>query len=414
MKLKTKTLPIFLFTFLATMPTFFLNSCATDPSLQWEITTSSNTLDSFQKQIIISSNLSVSWNYDSNYELYATFDKTSTSLTITYEASVDSSTTWTINAKYKKSTKPVNLVVNIFNVDFNQYWDYINQRTFSLFSLVGQTGVWGTGWIYNKVSDLEDDFRYYLLTNWHVAQGFMDQGMTQLSYCSNIFKDNSIAVGDYVNFDNYTLLDENALDDYRPIFNSIDPTITNQSYIIDSFMIEVDFGSSFNTTLQSSLLDLNQYYLANEKHVNQFSSTISEFGAQQYFIGGYPANTSIPGNPVANWTYDKLQLKDQKSFDPKQNQKWYNTSTVWKSQNYNVSGSFYVFEDNQAGGLSGGSSGSMVINNNFEIIGQYWGGSTSSNGIWNGSCLLFATDDTASWVSYNYSFLEYWDMLIGN
>lgn len=400
MKSKIKKLSILTAAF-TTVPLVVLSSCNTNQSPidieDWEVTSSSTTLNDFKQQVIITSNADIwSWDYDLSYGSYVTFDRENKTLTLTYEVSVASLENWTITAIYKGHTKSINLTIDYFDFDYTPYFNYIEQRSFSLHANDAR----GTGWIYDKVNDDVNDFKYYMLTNWHVANLMFNSGddeITDLQYYSNISTEQ-----DYVSFATFNMFSYDP--DFQPYFNSLDSTV-NQKYIIDSYLLEVDFGSSIDFQLEQSLTSLNQDYCDNG-YVNKYSSTITSFGAQQYYIAGYP-------NGV--WDYSTLQFKDATSLNPKYNEY---DGGILGSDEYYRSGACYNFKANDAINMLGGSSGSMLINSDYEVIGQYWGQHLEMDwkeeGIsWylSGACLLF-TAEPVYWVKYSYDFLSFWNEAI--
>ncbi len=313
-------------------------------------------------------------------------------------------------------------------------YDYIYNRTFSIEKIAGSdivNVVWGTGWIIDdSTPSINNDYCYYIATNWHVTHGFDIIGKEDEFYG---YGDNSLAsTSGWVEHNDYKK------------FKSFKP-LTNSNYLyndeeqteyfkkgIDLFVCNVNFGNPTGE-IKTKLDKLNS--LRQEKgQINKFvNSDDKQILAKKKITGGYPeydnggSGTEFQGG--GKWEYhdditsNNLEFVTRKGYgfqyqeggqlqlghpigQPDRNQ-----------QGFFVRGGYYDYEEEfyfydiapqytyidpiSPTWMSGGASGSMLITEDCEVCGIYWGGMGNNQYFWP-YFSLFKTSDydfTQQWIN---------------
>ena len=266
--------------------------------------------------------------------------------------------------------------------NYNKYINYIADRTFSLnayYKLDGDTKttvMWGTCWILAKADETIDSYHYYCATNLHVS--YPAFSLTNAEYIEyKISNYNSESVFS-IKSDYYTTVDKDYIkvangNDYLTYANDDANEKIKKENSIDFNILDVDFTESLkydSHNLKSKLDNLNQFY---EKHgyINQFADVHPKDTVSGY-CAGYPAYieeaSSFLGTRFAHKFLSNLSINEKSphGIDPG----FYDVS-----QNYisNIKYEDVTFP------LQGGSSGSMLINSDFQVMGIYWGGFISQD-----------------------------------
>lgn len=225
--------------------------------------------------------------------------------------------------------------------------EWISKRTLSLrFSLLDEKMQkhvlkFGTGWILNKVNDLENDYKYYVATNIHVANSLnklnetteryeeVSEGKIEkigsqklLGFAFNFSKPNAntllkddngnlIILEDntYINLQlnnrenqknvkiSYTATNNNIIDNTigtNPINAFVDPYTNNivQNPAIDFAILEIDFKDVLEKkNLQG--YTVRNFFDEYQKYPTKFASTKDFDFSDSYYIGGYVQNNEI-------------------------------------------------------------------------------------------------------------------------
>lgn len=294
--------------------------------------------------------------------------------------------------------------------------EYISQRTFSLefdtisMSNGGEYKINGTGWIMAKQPNTEN---YFIATNIHVASVVQNQGKTWQYVENNQVK---TSVGNTIiqsklgfitpTINNFETDRSNDISPVRNYVNVSTPKIVydategwsnvrynesnSQSFIVknptsDFAVLEYNFDNIENN---SPLKNFLKYFDNNPtKFANTYVTSDYSKDTNVYFMGGFPIKEMSQGDSESCW----IGLSDLKSSSY-----FYNGNFI--SQSDDPSGAApqnslqYYKSDSQKwfwniskdltfiyASMGGGSSGSMVINQNDEVVGIYWGEIDFSN-----------------------------------
>ena len=259
-------------------------------------------------------------------------------------------------------------------MDINEHHiKYIKDRSFSLVSSSMYQTMWGTGWILNKMNN-QEEYSYYVATNLHVSHPMFFENVTGWKY---YIGDNYSDTNESFNvFDpNYYTELKNIDDDKNPFmaitckkeFLSFD---SNPNNSIDFEILEVNFANAINENehLKQKLDNLNTYY--NEHgYINKFSNNSKQ--EKTGYCAGFPASSGYKTKFVGEKINNLAVVKND--------DEWYHPcatkSDDQKTDIYDASWNYLgkrVHDDEFQ--LDGGSSGSMLIDENYEVIGIYWGG----------------------------------------
>lgn len=288
------------------------------------------------------------------------------------------------------------------------------------------------------------DDTYYIATNLHVAAAIQNSGKTTYEYDTSAKRYKLVSNPDYqylslgqviYNGNSYSTISNNDIDDTE--YNAYLPlsAVSIQYTTFDLFK-SMSLTDNYNTygtntidngTMDLAILkiDLSQIEFEDDSDVckNYFYSSLdaynekpTKFGTYEYgdniSIGGFPAkkekgetkgvytssihptpytNSQVGGNTtnltisyvnnnVKNYYDDFYKKSGAKSkSDFQQNYVYYN-DIAFKTDEYAGYTNTAVQATFNDVGLTGGSSGSMVINDQFEVVGIYWGGYTTTTG----------------------------------
>ncbi|MDR2828990.1 MAG: DUF31 family protein [Mycoplasmataceae bacterium] len=245
--------------------------------------------------------------------------------------------------------------------------DFIYQRTFSLRG----GGYGGTGWLLKHITGESNNYKYYLMTNWHVSNVMPSNisfgyATTNAVDTAVTMQYSSLIAGD-ANWNNASYWSEDGI-----LFG------------VDASLIEVDFTA--RTTTDANLktrLDALNTYGASGGHNNFLFNSFSNYNdlniSTAFYTGGYPG---------ANWNGDRYpnNLAYWESGSDIINEKWNyfdsktkNHSIDTNDEIFSISNAYvtpiYNLPDNgPLYKLGGGASGSMMIDENGNLLGLYWGG----------------------------------------
>lgn len=275
-------------------------------------------------------------------------------------------------------------------LDEKDYRQFIHERSFSIgcFNNITHSGVIGTAWILHH----ETGLTYDCLTNLHVALPQLDITNSSWYYGVSSSIDDGSGAAQYIPLSsieyhiNKSIVNPASIDEI-PILWSVDMAIATVTFNND------------NNNFIKNLLQLNQNYGVDKDFIE--TETIgTSIRRRTLFCGGYPA---------ANW-------KDVRYHEPT----WYfghdsvtEVDRCYSTTNPNLNHLIYpdkgapatetryldmadliLFEPHKIGkgplnNLGGGASGSLVIDENFKLVGLYWGGFVDENDNYYGGVDIF-------------------------
>lgn len=300
-------------------------------------------------------------------------------------------------------------------VELAQKESFIRERTFSLkFNTTRyidpntgnsiKSSLFGTSWIFNKILNQEI---YYLATNIHVVSD-------AISLVAN--EDNTYQIADYIESielgypNNPSVVSSHNDLSLEKITNKITfPEIVYTSSYIEntptySIPLSVSQNKHFYTYAMTDLAILKFDFSSTSSNFKNFlkyydlrpttfyANTLGEnnFRQQNYFIGGYPFLEDI-NKIIGTWGFDSsfneslgmvsgtIVSNVPQTIVPRgvllpnniTNPATNSPTRYFQNISNQVTISNLI--------LHGGSSGSMVINDNLEVVGIYWGSYSSSN-----------------------------------
>lgn len=259
---------------------------------------------------------------------------------------------------------------------------YIADRTFSLLAVNSSYLVFGTGWIIDKPANA-NTYEYWLATNWHVTHGF-----EQLQNWNLFYADKSKANGEGIISEyNYEKINNFAIEDTNKFL--FDDKATDY-YIpaIDLSIIRVNFGSP-RGAIKDKLDRLNNKKNA-DGYINKFVFDSQEIRNKQKYVAGYPMKEGswrVRGGkwgaktiPASNLRYIEyasqiiIGTKGHPIGNPKYNQQGHKIATGTEDfYYYDVAPQYMAINSYSDEFLGGGASGSMLITEDYEVCGIYWG-----------------------------------------
>lgn len=289
----------------------------------------------------------------------------------------------------------------IDNQDFTEEqkkrFEYINEREISIAAIKGddgdagffeKSGTFGTAWFYEYLGGN----KYEMVTNYHVWAGIVDainscqQGeKCVLASLTTSYKGTSLPLS---YFDDYVIneyLDDNAITALNPVYVKTGNVAVNFPTTLDAYMdmtaFTIDFTDSIEpiasigdvTSLKNQLTNLQKKYP--NKGDKMFTLADSVKKDENIYIAGYPwadakgdsrhgTNFKMCASTSNKYTAGKMNDTEctntfsDLSFVTNQNQWW----LPW---------------DNNFP-LGGGASGSMAIDENYNLCGIFWGGASPS------------------------------------
>ena len=254
--------------------------------------------------------------------------------------------------------------------------------------------MWGTCWILNKCDDDINSYHYYCGTNLHVQYpAFSDSSHEINGYWYSDIRDEWFSVENYNHFVDG---DISIISEYLTFSNDSEPEDVKKDNSIDFTILDVNFSNA-NGSFKRKLDKINSFY-AEYGYVNKFCNTTRNLITSAY-CAGFPMHDKEDGSIGTKFCYEHLtnlelikgDSRYYHSINDDDNYKLY----VDVSNNYKSTKHYKNFT------LTGGSSGSMLINNDYEIIAIYWGG-------WAYEVLgeQFFVPSFSIFHSENYSFIE--------
>lgn len=297
----------------------------------------------------------------------------------------------TTSANYQTVSTFLTFTINTIDdgkLSSEDYYDYIAERTLSIgaigvsstSNLAGASS--GTMWFYKRLGQ----YKYEFITNYHVWDGILsianseDYVNSVLAVIGNPESCNpyTSTYGDYIQASGTI---KNQIEAINPITvkvgTYVDGSDTKDLYM-DMCALTLDLSLTYNqinstlsgttkgvSQLKSEIDYINNHYGIGENIVN--ISTNKVLLNQDIYIAGYPWANSEQSSDQRGFTYlTEVKTKPVKLDGPSLNK---------------VSGtSYYTYQDEcfmepkEVFALGGGASGSMAINEDFEVSGIYWGG----------------------------------------
>lgn len=274
--------------------------------------------------------------------------------------------------------------------------DFIYNRTFSLACQGEESVVFGTCWIINDATpETSGDYVYNVVTNWHVTHGFSSLGQDKTYWVAD---DSLTNRSDHIiDFDNYYQLQsyyEYPENNFKYTLEE-EPSSTYYKPAIDICTCKINFGSSPVSSIKNKLDHLNQYK-QEHGYITQFvNSDDSSVKSKKKYVGGYPMKEANGGIFGGRWEYRSILSQELKyhskaykydevnkghaigtpdvdqlghviEYDPSvEPEQWYQ---------YDISPQYMCKTTRPDNWMSGGASGSMLITEDCNVCGIYWGG----------------------------------------
>lgn len=313
-----------------------------------------NKLDKAMQEISIVSNVgdsdfSVKYDEDylSCYQMYTTF-------TLTYFSYVEEEKETQIEVIWKQKHEFISITLDKIS-DEDEHYSYIQQRSFSCSDIEGRQG---TCWVVNKVNDDVNDKKYWFATNFHV---FPKDTYDRLYLCPSV--DKKIAKGN----DRYYWPGFKCLEVKNKFEINAGDIDEKKTIDLTIFQLDindiVDNSNYMNKNFSKRFDNLQKYYFDHNKHINSFADDYSQTTEDEpKYIVGYPSVDNFPTYKSQKFTGSKPEQYTDKS----------NLNKISDTGFYNI-GEFYKFDYTQKIILDHGASGSMTIDENYNVCGIYWG-----------------------------------------
>lgn len=304
------------------------------------------------------------------------------------------------------TTKENDIKVTISNIHLARYIPdpvvpeniktYIQDRTFSLMAFPvitdgfeyysGGYFAYGTGWIIDDATpNITDDYIYHVATNWHVIDGFEEvsqhdfpspflyyktvHAYSDWTCCSNPF-------GVLDSYEDYTFIDWEEESNYieEPDESTFMYQPTTNKRGIDLYEATINFasvnGDVPSTTIKEKLDKLNTFR-EQKGYINKFvKGNDPNIIAKTKYIGGYPFKKTIYED-LFGGKWECHEIVSNLQYVDKPNRQ-HTISDESEIKDY--SSQYESNLDMQEDWMSGGASGSMLITEDCEICGIYWGG----------------------------------------
>lgn len=291
-----------------------------------------------------------------------------------------------------------------------EHYDFINDRTFAISGpAVDDPGYisLGTAWILDSVKDSNHPYEYYLMSNYHVMGAWIEtQTPFDKLYFYSKTPDSNFANKPDCSIDvifNAKLPNTNY-SEYLNDFNDqqshyLLSSATN--YRFDMAVFKYDFQNSLNsistnayskTQLKNRLDNLNQESLNHTVPITKTYNKIYPFNSGQHFYYlGFPYS-DVNNSPILKMNTFKIvnRYVARNNLSPNDGDVNVPSKPVYNSDEY--------LANYDANAWGGGSSGSMIINENYEVIGLHAG----SRGTIYQRTVMFENSITQS----NYNFIE--------
>lgn len=257
--------------------------------------------------------------------------------------------------------------------------EYIYHRSFSIRILtVDKDGEYyyihnycfGTGWLLDDLTPNDHtDYKYYLATNWHVTQGIINVYYDTPYYGWTIgYADssNSARTDKIINIDLYPGFGENnfeIMDDDNFLF----PGTTDEG--IDFHICKVDFAGVEGENKEK--LDFINNFYAKNHYINKYSlSTMDTIKNKKLYIGGFPFKYATDGDfGGGKWEFHEMDGNEFLYMEKGGYPHGIDGTSISDTS------AQYIYSPNMGDQwMTGGASGSMLINENYEVCGIYWGG----------------------------------------
>ncbi|XQP55143.1 MAG: DUF31 family putative serine protease [Mycoplasmoidaceae bacterium] len=277
------------------------------------------------------------------------------------------------------------------------YEQFIYDRTFSLFafqvievgpeSYVYGDGVFGTGWIIDDATpEIKNDYIYHVATNWHVIAGFdhlfyepVEEGTyvaTMYAYADSSLSSDSSQIIDFRKYVSLGYEDEGFYQKEEDFHTFMDVPYEPPYTGIDLYEADINFNSVDNWAktypkIKAKLDRLNQYR-TKHGYINKFvCADKQEIQDKKKYTGGYPYKNN-PQTQTMGGRWETHQI-DFDLYYAEAGE--FNHTVQLEGYEINDKSPQYYTETNMGPDwMTGGASGSMLLTEDYEICGIYWGG----------------------------------------
>lgn len=257
---------------------------------------------------------------------------------------------------------------------------YIYDRTFSVLERGNIYGSWGTAWIIDDATpENTNDYTYYIATNWHVIHGMHSVMKSKRDTCYAKGTNPLDPLSGYYAFKSFE-------EEETSNFSFAPSRIYSFESVIDFYVVKANFGdaSYLSTTIKQNLDELNDYR-SEHGHITDFADIWTKPKSSENiytYIGGYPVKQSNK----ATWEYHQIDPNKLESVDKEYIEDGYilahGVDSDTAPTQRDISPQYLAKYDFGSGWMDGGASGSMLItniNNEWKVLGIYWGGWTNED-----------------------------------
>lgn len=264
----------------------------------------------------------------------------------------------------------------------NEMKQFISDRTFSLMAVaIYQTSkgqeyslVFGTGWIISDMTPEDNnDYQYHVATNWHVTWGFEKLLLTEPARLWYMYADSSLASNNgVINYDNYVEFGEDCFDYDMPNRNKKFLYNPDEYDGIDLYVCDANFANASGSIKQK--LDRLNETQREKGYINKFvPADDADILKKKKYLGGYPYKEEM-GLAGGKWETHALSA-NQLTYKRAYSEFHYIEEDYYQDYPYMDVSPQYVCKQNKGiNWMTGGASGSMLVTQDYEICGIYWGG----------------------------------------
>lgn len=255
---------------------------------------------------------------------------------------------------------------------------YISDRTFSIMAVgfdgdQAECGCVGTAWILSDMTkQIYSDYKYHLITNWHVTRGFdtlEEQAGKELTiqyYYADSSKADKNGIINY-NDESYIKFGKN-----RFIYKGREESFiySDRTYGgVDMYVCDVDFQNPIGKIKEK--LDRVNAFSKTNGYVNKFATFSNrDIMDKKKYVAGYPAK-QIGNISGTKWEKHALYTKDFK-YVGLLGESHYIDDEAYEYAD--ISPQFAAKKNFGLNWMTSGASGSMLITEDYEVCGIYWGG----------------------------------------
>ncbi len=269
--------------------------------------------------------------------------------------------------------------INTYQPINDDHFKYISQHEMSIGAFdVDSTGKvygysFGTAWFYKRYAN--NDYTYEIITNYHVFAGI--QGVLSvplihvLGFASNEYDPYGYKKIDFQNYSFNEVTLENSFSTITEAYIQFQDLGQYKTYM-DICAIKVDLSEAYESAsddpetmaFKKQIDFINANYNKGDKIVKVNEDPMSP--GDRVYTAGFPWSTSSP-TCEQDYTYFCEEIDYLETLE--------NKARNFVSEEYITYQNQWMAKEKWLTYMGGGASGSMLINENYEVVGIYWGGS---------------------------------------